>query len=57
MKLFKFLLVPVILLILSGSIVAQPQKEVVAKIGNREITAEEFILRYEMSPKFTAHVK
>ncbi|MBK8662313.1 MAG: hypothetical protein IPN18_11110 [Ignavibacteriales bacterium] len=57
MKLFKFLLVPVILLILSGSIVAQPQKEVVAKIGNREITTEEFILRYEMSPKFTAHVK
>lgn len=57
MKLIKFLLVPVLLLILSGSNAAQPVKEVVAKIGNREITAEEFVLRYEMSPKFTPHVK
>lgn len=57
MKLFNYLLFPVILLIFGGDLFAQPQKDIVAKIGNREITAEEFILRYEMSPKFTPHVK
>jgi len=57
MKLFNYLLFPVILLIFRGDLFAQPQKDIVAKIGNREITAEEFILRYEMSPKFTPHVK
>lgn len=57
MKLISSLLCPVFLLILSGVLFAQPKKDVVATIGNREITTEEFILRYEMSPKFTPHVK
>ncbi len=36
---------------------AQLKKDVVARIGDREITAREFVLRYEMTPKFIAHVK
>ncbi|GAB1350454.1 hypothetical protein MASR1M107_26690 [Ignavibacteriales bacterium] len=36
---------------------SQLRKDVVAKIGDREITDKEFILRYEMTPKYIAHVK
>lgn len=42
---------------LSNAVFAQLSKDVVAKIGGKEITAGEFVVWYEMTPKYIAHVK
>ncbi len=57
MKINRFLLGSILSVLLFITPAAQLRKDVVAKIGDREITAREFVLRYEMTPKFIAHVK
>ncbi|MCA0389627.1 MAG: hypothetical protein LCH52_14145 [Bacteroidetes bacterium] len=57
MKIKPLLHILILSLLVSFPITAQLKKDVVAKIGDREITDKEFILRYEMTPKYLAHVK
>ena len=57
MKINRLLLATVSALLLLFQSNAQLNKDMVAKIGDRDITAREFVLRYEMTPKFIAHVK